>query len=184
MRSGLPFCRAMNSSVLQTFLTRTSPPDLGPGPRIGTASVSEIDDALDGAGLRDNQKNLVRALLLLWNDHHDPAHTIVQDLETQDGSYIHAILHRREPDYFNAKYWFRRVGQHSCFPELAKRTAVILEEHNLTSLAKKLMPGGQWDSFAFVDACEAAASPSSPAHDTLRQIQQTEFEILLDHLSR
>lgn len=176
---------SMNSSLTQALFGEGAAPDLGPGPRRGVASIRDIETALNEILPADHQRReLIRALALLWHDHHEASHAIVQDMETCDGSYIHAILHRREPDYFNAKYWFRRVGQHPCFAELAQRASGILHEHHLTNLAKKLMPDGQWDSLAFVDACEGAASPSSPTHDASRQIQQAEFEILLDHLGR
>src|SRR5262249_32071178 len=51
----------------------------------------------------------------LWLCHNflDESHAISQDLDTIEGSYWHGILHRREPDYSNAKYWFRRVGDHA-----------------------------------------------------------------------
>jgi hypothetical protein len=177
----------MKTVAPQTYLRNAVPADLGPGPRPGVTSLSELNRSLDesfaGAHLTGTRSDLIRAAILLWHDHHDAAHSIVQDNEDQDGSYIHAILHRREPDYFNAKYWFRRVGQHSCFAELATRAKDILHRKGSDSLARKLMPHGEWDSFAFVDACEAAASSAAKTHDVLREIQQAEFEVLLDYLS-
>src|SRR5262245_45470401 len=53
--------------------------------------------------------------LWLAFDFLDEAHVICQDLDTPEGSYWHALMHRREPDYPNSKYWFRRVGTHPIF---------------------------------------------------------------------
>ena len=38
------------------------------------------------------------------------AHTEVDDLETQEGMAVHAYLHRKEGDDWNAEYWYRRCG--------------------------------------------------------------------------
>ena len=48
----------------------------------------------------------------LWLHHNflDESHTLSQDIDTTTGSYWHAIMHRREGDYGNAKYWLHRVG--------------------------------------------------------------------------
>jgi len=179
------FPRTMNPSLSQALFGDGASPEPGPGPRPGVATIREIDAAIEKLpSLSERNRELIRALALLWHDHHDAAHAIVQDIETRDGSYIHAILHRREPDYFNAKYWFRRVGPHPCLEELARQAGILLEKRNLPALAKKLLPGGQWDSFAFVDACEAAAVSAAPNHEALREIQRAEFEILLEHLGR
>jgi hypothetical protein len=92
-------------------------------------------------------------------------------------------MHRREPDYWNSKYWWRRVGKHPCFPELARRVAELLEKKVENDLAAKLVPHGDWDAFAFVDACEAAADlPASDARvQLLREIQRIETKIALEH---
>jgi len=37
------------------------------------------------------------------------AHAIAQDINTEDGSWIHAYLHRKEGDEGNASYWYRRA---------------------------------------------------------------------------
>jgi len=178
----------MKTAALQSFLHGIHPADLGPGPRTGVTPLPDLNRALNESfaslHLASAQAELIRATLLLWHDHHDAAHAIVQDMETRDGSYIHAILHRREPDYFNAKHWFRRVNPHPCFAGLAARATDILRKSGGDALARKLLPRGEWDSFAFVDACEAAPSPSAMSHAALREIQQAEFEVLLDYLCR
>jgi hypothetical protein len=177
----------MNIPLLKQFIPSIASPDLGPGPRAGTIALAELnrqcDAAFTTAWPTQTNANLLRAAILLWHDHHDAAHEIVQDLSSPDGSYLHAILHRREPDYFNAKYWFRRVGQHPCYGELATRAAIILDASSDPLLKKRLLPHGGWDALAFVDACESSVSPRAPWHDVLRQMQQAEFEILLATLS-
>ena len=42
-----------------------------------------------------------------WNE----AHNIAQDIHTENGSWIHAYLHRKEGDIQNAHYWYRRAGK-------------------------------------------------------------------------
>jgi len=59
----------------------------------------------------------------LWYDakgNWERAHTIIQDIEDKDASWIHAYLHRKEGDIGNADYWYRLAGK--------KRTNVSLEE--------------------------------------------------------
>ncbi|MFY0685634.1 MAG: hypothetical protein JXQ90_00640 [Cyclobacteriaceae bacterium] len=37
------------------------------------------------------------------------AHNIVQDDSSSNGAWIHAYLHRKEGDQWNAEYWYRRA---------------------------------------------------------------------------
>ncbi|MXY48835.1 MAG: hypothetical protein F4Y38_05980 [Gemmatimonadetes bacterium] len=53
-----------------------------------------------------------RSALWLYHDFLVTSHTISQQITTPTGSYWHGIMHRREPDYPNGKYWFGRVGAH------------------------------------------------------------------------
>ena len=39
------------------------------------------------------------------------AHKLVDELETQDGMAVHAYLHRKEGEQWNADYWYRRAGR-------------------------------------------------------------------------
>lgn len=179
--------RLMPAPIRDLLVTPT-PPELGPGPRHGVellaALQGRLDDAVRDAGLNQAAGRLVRATVLLWHDHFDPAHAIAQEIETRDGSYVHAILHRREPDYSNAQYWFRRVGVHPCFATLADRSASLLERAGEAAPTFHLVRRGEWDAVAFVAACEAVAGKpaSDPQVQLLREIQRAEFEVLLEFL--
>jgi hypothetical protein len=166
------------------------PADLGPGPRPNVLPESALNQFIDGfldkSKLPSAKGKLIRGLVPLWHDHLDAAHHLVQNLENADGSLVHGIMHRREPDYSNAKYWFRRVGKHPCFPELAERVAMLLASSKDHALAGKLIRNGEWDSFVFIDACEQAAQrPESDLQQRLlREIQRIEFEVLLESFWR
>jgi hypothetical protein len=52
------------------------------------------------------------ALLALWwaaQGNWEQAHAVAQDVETLDGAWVHAYLHRKEGDVMNATYWYRRA---------------------------------------------------------------------------
>ena len=61
----------------------------------------------------DNLQGLHLALWHSLKDHWDIAHNIVQDINTQTASWIHAYLHRVEGDLGNANYWYNRAGEKS-----------------------------------------------------------------------
>jgi hypothetical protein len=163
-------------------------PELGPGPRAGVFSEAALGQALDpllrAAELSATSRELVRGIFLLWHDHLDAAHVIGQGIESADGSFLHGMMHRREPDYGNAAYWFRRVRGHAGFPKIAKRAGELLKASNDRALAADLVPEGVWDAFAFIRRCEEAAgkSAANPQVGLLCRIQAIETEVLLEHL--
>ena len=61
---------------------------------------------------------LIRALLLYRFDALEEAHRIVQNDSSGPGSYLHGMIHRREGDLDNARYWFRRTGRLGFFADL------------------------------------------------------------------
>jgi hypothetical protein len=133
-----------------------------PSPLVPT---SVRDAALDDRIAALKAPPLVRAALHLWNDSLARCHALAQEIETVDGSYLHGVMHRREPDYGNAKYWFHRVGRHPLFASLEPVRPAM---------------GAAWDPFVMVDLCEQAAS--DPAREqALRAVQAREIELLADY---
>src|SRR5437867_2950796 len=63
---------------------------------------------------------LCHAGLWLYHDFLDEAHAIC-DQETPELNFWHAIMHRREPDASNSKYWWRQVGKHSVLDQLREQ---------------------------------------------------------------
>ena len=41
----------------------------------------------------------------------DHAHDIIQVIDDTKSAWVHAYLHRKEGDQWNANYWYRRAGK-------------------------------------------------------------------------
>ena len=180
----------MNDSwkTLKSLIATPALPALGPTPRPGRLPLIELNQKIDRF-LADSKLDAalqppVRSAALLWHDYLDESHTISQNITSADGSFLYGIMHRREQDYPNAKYWFHRVGKHRSFSDIARQVSRLLETKGETKLAAKLAPRGDWDPFAFVDACRQAAElPLSDAGiQTLQAVQEIEFDCLFAHL--
>ncbi|MCD0462582.1 hypothetical protein [Roseiconus lacunae] len=116
-------------------------PSLGEGtihkPLLPLLSVGVGDHLIDVAASR--QMECMSGLWLVAGDIHR-SHSISQDLPSREGSFLHGIMHRREGDYGNSKYWFRKVGQHPTLEQIEIET------------------GGRYcDPYDFIDHCEQAA---------------------------
>ncbi|HEY6169842.1 MAG TPA: hypothetical protein VI454_17520 [Verrucomicrobiae bacterium] len=162
-------------------------PDLGPGPRAGVLPEGELLAKVD-AWLADKKfsartAKLFRAAALLWHDHHDAAHAIVHDDPSSEASFLHAILHRREPDCANACYWLKRVGRHPAYATIAKRVSEFLDGDEFKRWRDILVPDGQWDAEGFVDAAYVS-NLREYTYPLFQQIQRIEMECLLDYLRR
>jgi hypothetical protein len=147
-------------------------PDLGPGSPNQSArsalAALRVDDVLPL--IRDREAALgCLCGLWLYHDFLDESHTISQDLPGWIGSYWHGIMHRREPDAENAKYWFRRVEANPVYDCLAFDAAEL-----------GLPVKGAWDAFAFVDLCERERGRGSGMELVCRNVQHREMTLLFD----
>jgi hypothetical protein len=176
------------NAIVDELLAVESTNDLGPGrpnealrPRLAALSTGVLC-----APHSVSDHSLARACLAglwLFHDFLDESHGISQEIHTPTGSFWHGIMHRREPDYGNSKYWFQRVGRHPVFAPLAEAVAPLIarEQHELV---KELLGSEGWAPFAFVDLCEAAATGRLSCVPLCRQIQRIEWELLFDHCYR
>lgn len=159
--------------------------ELGPGQpnlRAKPALAALRAEELFAPGHPANLDMAGACLAGLWLRHNflDESHTLSQDIDTPTGSYWHGIMHRREPDYGNAKYWFRHVGRHAIFGDLAAEARVLAAAQPSIDLAVSLLAESEWDPFQFVDLCQQAALDQGPLEALCRAIQQREWELLFE----
>jgi hypothetical protein len=140
-----------------------APPSAGPDATAFAAGLLQIHDFLDESHARSQSVE------------HEGRHRC--------GDYWHAIMHRREPDYGNAKYWFHQVGRHPVFEELAEAARPILKtcpDAVGGGWTSRLITSRGWDPFAFVDLCAACASDeASPLAIAARQVQWAEMLLVV-----
>jgi hypothetical protein len=124
----------------------------------------------------EDMANCCLAGIWLWNDFLDEAHKIVQDIDTPESSYWHGIMHRREGDYSNAKYWFRRVGEHPVFAIVDKRARGKRMSWAQKHIASYVSLGSEvWYPLTFLDYCECCSRGDWGAKED--RVDASEFEL-------
>src|SRR5438132_7754165 len=118
---------------------------------------------------------LVRAALLYAFDAIDESHRIVQDAGGDLAAYLHGMIHRREGDFDNARYWFRRSGALPFFDELRRAAG-----GESADVAKQM----SWDPYLFTGLCEQEKFGDDSHHDELVKLQRTEFDVFFDYVWR
>ena len=162
---------------IQTLLDTSTLASLGPECRADALSLSECQAALNALDLHPRQQPLIHSALLLWHDHLDASHDLSQNISSADGSFLHGIMHRREPDYSNAKYWFRKVGSHPIHADLAQwvRASITCEE------VTDRLDLKNWSPDRFVDLCEDYAASQGEVQDALKAIAAAEWYLLFNY---
>jgi hypothetical protein len=154
---------------------------------------SEAREALNGttpaqmlsaAPARADEAAAMLAGLYLWHDLLDESHKVSQALGTTSGSMWHAIMHRREGDFSNSKYWYAKCENHPVLPTLAAQANEAINPYPADVSILKLTHHG-WDSSAFVDLVERVHDkPNDPRYKLAVALQQLEWRLLFDHCTR
>jgi hypothetical protein len=115
---------------------------------------------------------LVRGGLLYALDDLEGSHRIFQDAAGDLSAYWHGMLHRREGDFDNARYWFRRAGPLPFFGALHGRAA-----SDSAQMAKQ----SSWDPYLFSGQCEQARFGADEIIGELTSLQRAEFDVVFDY---
>ena len=118
---------------------------------------------------------LVRGGLLYLLDAIDEAHVLFQDVASDIGAYWHGMAHRREGDFDNARYWFRRSGTLPVFDSMHRAAS----QHS-ADMARQFT----WDPYLFANQCEQARFGANELHPELAALQRIEFEVLFEYCLR
>lgn len=163
------------SPELRQAIAAADLPSLGAGP-----SAPQLSALLQrtGAGLPQvapadaGAARACEAALWLLAGDLDHSHEISQSVKSADGSFWHGVMHRREGDFSNAKYWFRRAAH---FPALASIGEAIAAD----PLTDALATDGGWDAIGFVDQCQQAVRRGGDEEQQCRRAQWVEWQIAM-----
>lgn len=80
-------------------------------------NYAEFEEALNLGRPPVNWPDGLKALWFDAKGNWEASHNIAQDMHNNLGSWIHAYLHRKEGDRFNAGYWYRQANK--TYPEIS-----------------------------------------------------------------
>lgn len=93
-------------------------------------TFEEFETTLDGDAPPKEWPDPLKSLWFDAKGDWESSHSIAQDIHSSMGSWIHAYLHRKEGDKWNAGYWYNRASKP--FPEYSLEEELrILVEANL-----------------------------------------------------
>lgn len=91
------------------------------------ANYTDFQETLDLPQPPSGWPQLLKAMWYDAKGDWEASHDIAQDMHNTLGSWLHAYLHRKEGDRFNAGYWYRQAGK--SYPEISleEELKVIVE---------------------------------------------------------
>jgi hypothetical protein len=179
-----PAARAVLSIDAATAYSTLVPLGHGSTAARDAIEILNPDSVLAGPVVRRDDAQAVLAGLWLWHDYLDASHTISQSIPSATGSFWHAIMHRREGDFSNSKYWNARCRNHPAYATLATHADEIVRHAPADKSVLRVTAQG-WNGDAFVDLVEALHDrPDDPRHSLAVAMQKAEWRVLFDHCVR
>lgn len=174
--------KVVNSQTL-AIIAQAPLPGLGRSPKCVSTSCAiealladNISVCADGGN--STAETLALSGLWLLAGELDRSHGLSQSIETAEGAYWHGIMHRREGDFWNSKYWFRRVGDHAVLAELAEHIASHRQTLEAAGLACGDLVCSRTLAAALVDLCQAALAEKLDLSPQLELICWWEWQML------
>jgi hypothetical protein len=90
-------------------------------------TIEEFRASVSGAAPPEGMPVPVQALWWDAKGEWARAHGLVDELETTEGMAVHAYLHRKEGQAWNADYWYKRAGRRFHRPELEEEWEALVE---------------------------------------------------------
>ena len=118
---------------------------------------------------------LARAGLFYFHNALDDSHKAAQELEGDTAAYWHGMVHRREADFDNARYWMRRAGEQPVFQEMQGRAS---------DGAPHMGRQSNWDPFLFINLCEQYKYGETEYKKEIGHLQRVEFAVMFDYVWR
>lgn len=91
-------------------------------------SIEEFTASLENATPPSHVSDLLKAMWYDAKGDWNTSHDIAQEIQSREGSWIHAYLHRKEGDAGNASYWYHKAGQPVCHASLEKEWETLVLE--------------------------------------------------------
>ena len=88
-------------------------------------TLEELLSIKESGTIPEDLPQLLQALLLDASGDWDSAHRIAQQDFSEEGSWVHAYLHRKEGDLGNASYWYRNASRNMPDMSLAEEWEYI-----------------------------------------------------------
>jgi hypothetical protein len=148
---------------IRAAVVESAMPALGDGPQNSELAAAIMNcPPQEWKDVSDAAKSLCESGLWLLAGDLSRSHDISQHNQSAEGSFWHGIMHRREGDFGNSKYWFRRVGEHPLFDQLSELTA-----------------GDYTDPYDFADACSQAVRKGGEPEQRCVVAQWIEWQALM-----
>jgi hypothetical protein len=96
----------------------------------GCGAKMDLEQFKTSVAEKEPPLGLTAPLAALWWDRKGDwarSHALVDEMETKTGMAVHAYLHRKEGQAWNADYWYQRAGREFYRPTLEAEWQALVE---------------------------------------------------------